>query len=182
MVSPTAPLREKNETNISAEQPPPEKDPRVPRQDGHSGGAPGAQAPTRQGSQAAHCRNSTEAAQLSERQPDQRYPKSKRIRQRGEFVRIQGRGRPLSRGNFVVIAAPPATGASRLGITASRKVGNAVVRNRIKRLIREFFRRHYYQIHPPRDFVVIARASASQASYDQVASELGAALLPPNQP
>jgi len=63
-----------------------------------------------------------------------------------------------------------------LGITASRKVGNAVTRNRIKRLIREFFRRHSQEIIPPQDVVVIARASAAEIGYEDVARELSAAL------
>ena len=75
-----------------------------------------------------------------------------------------------------MITSAAATGVSRLGITASRKAGNAVVRNRLKRLIREVFRRHYAAIHPPQDIVVIVRASAAAIGYAEVARELSAAL------
>ncbi|MFI5394844.1 MAG: ribonuclease P protein component [Candidatus Binatia bacterium] len=77
---------------------------------------------------------------------------------------------------FVVITESARHGVSRLGITASRKVGGAVVRNRIKRLVREFFRHYQRQFVPPRDVLVIVRPSAADASCTEVAHELAAAL------
>ena len=77
---------------------------------------------------------------------------------------------------FVVITEVQRSGLSRLGITASRHVGGAVTRNRVKRLVREVFRRHQYQISPARDVLVIARPAAAHASYAQVKQELAAAL------
>lgn len=67
-------------------------------------------------------------------------------------------------------------GPSRLGITASRKVGNAPVRNRVRRLVREFFRRSRTDIVPPRDIVVIAKPGAHTVSYSAVERELSKAL------
>jgi ribonuclease P protein component len=106
----------------------------------------------------------------------QKFPKAKRIRKRGEFLKLQrvGRRRPGTR--FVVITAPCEGGVSRLGITASRRVGDAVVRNRVKRLVREFFRQHHDRIRPPRDVLVIARPEAAGAKYAEVKRELGTAL------
>jgi ribonuclease P protein component len=77
---------------------------------------------------------------------------------------------------FVVITAPRQGGISRIGITASKRVGGAVVRNRIKRLVREFFRRHQHGLTPPRDVLVIARPAAADATYVAVREELSAAL------
>lgn len=53
---------------------------------------------------------------------------------------------------------------SRLGITASRKVGNAVVRNRFKRRVREWFRHRRWDLPEVLDLVVIARPSGSRLS------------------
>ncbi len=55
-----------------------------------------------------------------------------------------------------------AAGGTRLGITASRRVGNAVVRNRVKRRVREWFRRMGPERAEPVDWVVIARPRAAE--------------------
>jgi ribonuclease P protein component len=64
----------------------------------------------------------------------------------------------------------------RLGITASRKVGNAVVRNRIKRGIREWFRSSRASFEGDFDVVVIARRGASQLRGDELGSGLSALI------
>lgn len=67
---------------------------------------------------------------------------------------------------------------SRLGITASRKVGNAPVRNRVRRMVREFFRRNRASITPPRDILVIAQPGIQKIAYQVVERELSTALQP----
>jgi len=76
----------------------------------------------------------------------------------------------------VVITETSPVGQSRLGITVSRRVGGAVVRNRVKRLVREFFRHCQHGIAPPQDILVIARPIAAQATYADVVRELSGAL------
>ena len=74
---------------------------------------------------------------------------------------------------FVVVVRPTPDGdGSRLGVTVSRKVGNAVVRNRVKRRIREWFRRDRSAIGPGLDLVVIARPSAARMSGAQAFASL----------
>lgn len=60
---------------------------------------------------------------------------------------------------------------SRLGVTVSSRVGNAVIRNRIKRLLREIFRAHRAELVPPQDIVIIAKPGAQSLTYAQVAIE-----------
>ena len=75
---------------------------------------------------------------------------------------------------FVVLVRPTAMEGhpSRLGVTVSRKVGNAVVRNRVKRRIREWFRRDGPRLVAGRDVVVIARSAAAPLSGTDVSAEL----------
>ena len=107
----------------------------------------------------------------------QRYPRQFRIRQRSEYLALQGGGGTRRRSeHFTVITRNRADSPSRLGITASRKVGNAPVRSRVRRLVREFFRRNRTSIQPPRDIVVIARPGAHRVPYRDIERELKGAL------
>jgi ribonuclease P protein component len=67
-------------------------------------------------------------------------------------------------------------GLARLGITVSRRVGNAVVRARVKRQIREWFRRNRDRAPMRRDIVVIARPTAASLPSSEFDDELGGAL------
>jgi ribonuclease P protein component len=63
-----------------------------------------------------------------------------------------------------------------LGLVAGRKVGKAFQRNRIKRLLREFFRRHKESL-PPGDIIIMAKKGAPDLTYAQVRAELARILL-----
>ena len=62
--------------------------------------------------------------------------------------------------------------APRLGLTVSRRVGNAVVRNRVKRRAREWFRTSRERLAPGRDLVIIARAGAGGLETREIFAEL----------
>src|SRR5918992_113652 len=74
--------------------------------------------------------------------------------------------------NFLIITRETDRSEARLGITVSSKIGNAVVRNRVKRLLRECFRHWSHRIVPPRDILIIAKQGAARLSLSQVASEI----------
>lgn len=63
-------------------------------------------------------------------------------------------------------------GFHRLGMTVSRKVGNAVTRNRIKRWVREIFRRNFGRDLEPMDLVLNAKKAIVQCNYHQLEEEL----------
>jgi ribonuclease P protein component len=74
-----------------------------------------------------------------------------------------------------VTAIAPARGDAevKLGLAVSRRVGNAVARNRVKRHVREWFRRNRHRLPPATDWVVIARKGAAELAAPEFASELG---------
>jgi ribonuclease P protein component len=103
-----------------------------------------------------------------------RISKEMRIRKRAEFVAVQSDGKKLHGRHVLVLAKKrndPET-SGRLGITVTKKVGNAVVRNRIKRLVREWMRLHGW-VPTGWDIVVVAKDSAArQVHPDDFAPDL----------
>ena len=100
------------------------------------------------------------------------FPGSARLKKRWEFKRLQDRGRRIWSRRFILYVRRGATKRSRIGITVSRKVGNAVRRNRIKRWIREVYRLHPQLSPRPLDIVVIAKRGIDDFSYDTIRDEL----------
>ena len=118
-----------------------------------------------------------------------RFERSDRLLDSRDFRRVLRRGRRRAHAELVVVTAIGTRGESRkpneseksapsraqgrrLGITAGRKVGNAVVRNRFKRRIRAWFREHRQEIPEGIDVVVIARAAGARLSYAQLDARL----------
>jgi ribonuclease P protein component len=95
----------------------------------------------------------------------QRFPASLRLRRRGDFLRIQRHGVKVAADPLLGLALRNAQGVTRLGITISKKVGNAVVRNRIRRALREVFRRQRDTFPEGIDLVLIATSRASRAKF-----------------
>lgn len=102
------------------------------------------------------------------------WPKAGRIRKRHEFLAVQRNGRKQHGRHFLVIVGAPTGRDGRLGITVTKRVGNAVTRNRIRRWVREFVRQLSADRWIPRgrDVVVIAKASAAQASHAEIVDDL----------
>lgn len=109
-------------------------------------------------------------------QPSGRFPSRFRVRKRPEFLRIQERGQRVSTARFVLIlSATSAPDSPRLGITASRRVGNSVVRSRAKRLIREAFRATRELWPSGIDLVVIVKRAPGDSKLESVVAEWRAA-------
>jgi ribonuclease P protein component len=91
--------------------------------------------------------------------------KRRRLSRSGEFERVYREGRSHASRYLVVYAFPrQGTGEDdpRLGISVGRKLGGAVERNRIKRLLREAFWSAAGELSPGHDFVIVARAPAGE--------------------
>ena len=176
----TPPTKETDEAHLSAQQQATETDSRFSHTHELPGGPPGSEAAARQGSQAANGLHPREATALSRSAAtgahSQRFPQRYRLRRRPEFLALQRHGQRKATPHFVVITRARRALRSRLGITTSRKVGDAPTRNRIRRLVREFFRRARPSLVPPHDVLIIARAGADLLRYSDVDRELSRAL------
>lgn len=100
------------------------------------------------------------------------FTRDDRVRLRGEFERVRKNGKSARGRVLAIYECPNGTPRRRLGIAVSKAVGNAVVRNRVKRLIREAFRTGRATLSAGVDILVVARAPASDATYAQIAREL----------
>jgi ribonuclease P protein component len=100
------------------------------------------------------------------------FPKKYRILKRYEFLEFYASGKAVHSPGFILVYKNGLSGGYRIGITVSRKVGNAVVRNRIKRRIREYYRLHRMVVPNPWDFHVIAKKPAFFLSSQQTVAML----------
>ncbi len=104
------------------------------------------------------------------------FQKKQKIRKRREYQAVYEKGRRVHSKSFVILLMPNDEGTTRFGITVSKKVGNAVRRNRIKRLLREYFRLNRDLFQDSTDVVVIARKGMSLLNYRDLSRELDAVL------
>ena len=94
------------------------------------------------------------------KKPEQRFPKSVRLIRQADFDRVHGGQHYAADQTLVIKAVSNGLPVTRLGLSVSRRVGNAVVRNYWKRRIREAFRRQQVSLPPGLDLVVRPKKGA----------------------
>ena len=90
------------------------------------------------------------------------------IKENYEFRRLYQRGKSAVAPAMVVYCLRNRSGASRLGITVSTKLGKAVVRNRIKRRLREVYRLSLPSLRPGYDVVIVGRSRALDLPFSRL--------------
>jgi ribonuclease P protein component len=134
-----------NEENVSAEQQETQENARLPRPDEEQGRAGSPQEQTPQGQKTRFCLM------------DERLTPGERIRRQRDFLSLYKNGSRYRGRYFNLVYGSSPSGAPRLAVVVSKKVGPAVKRNRVKRRIRALFRRHKGLLPGPMDFVFVAR-------------------------
>lgn len=117
--------------------------------------------------------------------PGARTPDARRLRlgrasrlvQSRDFARVRQQGERLAQGCLIANwNRLPDSGASKLGVVTSRKIGGAVARSRARRLLRESFRKHQHEFAQPVELVLVARNSIAGKDFTGVERDFLAAL------
>ena len=114
-----------------------------------------------------------------ERPRSEALPKAKRLAKRREFLRVYESGRKLFSRYTVVFFAANGLAHSRIGITATKKLGKANIRNRLKRWTRETYRRRREPLGLDTrslDIVVNVKAAAAEAAFQDYSQDLAKIL------
>ncbi len=91
-----------------------------------------------------------------------------RLRSKDRFQQVRRQGRSYKHRLVILVVLPNQLPHSRFGFTASKRIGNAVQRNRARRLMREAVRLRWEDIQPGWDVVCIARRPIAQATFHDV--------------
>ena len=99
--------------------------------------------------------------------------KRQRVKKNAEFQKIFKRGKSFANRQFVLYFLPKEGQEEfRIGLSVSKKVGNAVVRNQIKRYIRQSFLELKDEVNPNMDYVIIARTQAASLDFHETKKSL----------
>ncbi len=106
--------------------------------------------------------------------PEGRYAfgKNERIRRRSEFSALFQTGKRIHSEYLTVIFCTNTSGIRRVGLVVGKKVGKAVRRNRMKRLLREFFRLNKHRLPASQDILIVARKDFSSMKCQDLCREL----------
>jgi ribonuclease P protein component len=99
-------------------------------------------------------------------------PSAYRLRRRSDFSRVYAKGRSYAADLIVMYVLPTKQSSVRVGFSVSSKVGEAVVRNRTRRLLREATKEFLPQISSIYDLVIVARAKSAGATLSELTDAL----------
>jgi ribonuclease P protein component len=88
-----------------------------------------------------------------------------------EFRRLYAKGKSAATGNIVVYCRKSSQPGNRLGLTVGTKVGKAVIRNRVRRRLREIYRINEHRLADGYDVVIVGRVRSREAKYGVLESD-----------
>jgi len=100
------------------------------------------------------------------------FSKNERLLKRSQFVNLNRSGKRVHGAHFVIILKENGLGITRLGVTVTKKTGCAAKRNRIKRLVREYFRLNKAHFPQGYDVVIAAKKDANKLDLRDLQREL----------
>jgi ribonuclease P protein component len=161
-----------HETVVSAAQQAPDQQAWLPRSHGHALGAGGPFPPPEEGAQAAHRLAALEARGLLT--PSARLPRAHRLARASDIRRCLAKGRRRRYEHLDMIWMDNTTGHPRMGLIVPKFQASAVARNRLRRRLREIWRRELQPHQPAWDLVIKTRPEAYAASFDGLRADLAA--------
>ncbi|HKO24830.1 MAG TPA: ribonuclease P protein component [Chloroflexota bacterium] len=103
-------------------------------------------------------------------------PRAHRLTKRGDFARVRHHGRSRAHPLLILVVAPNGGETTRVGLVVGKRIGTAVVRNRVKRLLREAARARLSCLPAGYDIVLIARQEAAGARLGDITGALDVLL------
>ncbi len=163
----------RDEKDLPTQQHKSKTNPRVPRSHEDCGRSRSYKTQTHKRKKASQCANPSKAvSELRSAGGERDFPKAARLLARKEFLAIQKQGKRSHSRHFVIITSHSGNKRPRLGITASRKFGNAIARNKLKRRLREIFRLQQEKLETGYDILIIPKFKARHLSFAQTQNEL----------
>jgi ribonuclease P protein component len=104
------------------------------------------------------------------------FPSTLRIRKSSDFKEVFGRGKRLHAGHYSVILASNSLGFPRLGlVVGKKKIGSSVRRNRVKRVLREIFRKNI-RLFDSFDVLILPKKGSETLGYKEAAEEIAGVI------
>lgn len=102
-----------------------------------------------------------------------KFPPKLRLKNTKEFLSVQVKASKLNSKHFLILISPSQKANNRLGITVTKKIDKrAVVRNKIKRRVRDIFRRNQHLFRENFDIIIIARKNAGELEFKDTEREI----------